>query len=57
MNNKDVVYKILSNLGMRDVVICSTINKLLKEMCELQYMRLMEKYENIIKYLTEKTKM
>ena len=47
MNSKDTVYQIFNHLELSDIIKCSTVNKLLKEMCDLQYMRLFNNYENI----------
>ena len=47
MNHKDTANQILNNLELSDIIKCSTVNKLLKEICDLQYMRLFNNYENI----------
>jgi len=47
MNDKDVVYQIFKYLEIKDIITCSTINKLMNQVCDSQYMRLFNDYGNI----------
>ena len=48
MEYKDIVSYILSKLEIKDIITCSLTSKLLKEVCEMQYYRLLHHdYGNI----------
>ena len=46
MEYKDIVSYILSKLEIKDIITCSLASKLLKEVCVLQYYRLLKNYSN-----------
>jgi len=41
MENKDIVLNILQHLKIKDIGTCSAINKLIQEICDMQYKRLL----------------
>src|SRR5688500_5770093 len=47
MNQRDIAHQIFNHLNLNDIIKCSAINKLLKEICDFQYVRLFDDYENI----------
>ena len=47
MDCNDIVCQILNHLNLNNIIKCSTVNKLLKDICDLQYMRLFNDYDNI----------
>ena len=49
MEYKDIVSCVLSKLEIKDIITCSLTSKLLKEVCEMQYYRLLNHdYGNIL---------
>jgi len=48
MDQRDIVYQIFNELSLNDIVRCSTVNRLINHICDLQYGRLINDYENII---------
>ena len=49
MEYKDIVSYVLSKLEIKDIITCSLTSKLLKEVCEMQYYRLINHdYGNIL---------
>ena len=46
MEYKDIVSCVLSKLEIKDIITCSLTSKLLKEVCVLQYYRLLKNYPN-----------
>jgi hypothetical protein len=41
MDNKDIVFCILQHLNIIEIIKCSTINALIKNICNMQYKRLL----------------
>src|SRR5437870_9238455 len=41
MDNKDIVFCILQYLNVTEIIKCSTINALIKNICDMQYERLL----------------
>src|SRR5437868_3226847 len=41
MNNKDIAFCIFQHLDLTEIVKCSTINTLIKSICDMQYERLL----------------
>src|SRR5947208_2694183 len=41
MDNKDIVFCILQHLNITEIIKCSTINALIKNICDMQYERLL----------------
>src|SRR5437868_13038836 len=41
MDNKDIVFCILQHLNIIEIIKCSTINALIKSICDMQYKRLL----------------
>ena len=49
MEYKDIVSYVLSKLEIKDIITCSLTSKLLKEVCDMQYYRLLNNdYGNIL---------
>jgi len=48
MDQRDILYQIFNELSLNDIVRCSTVNRLINHICDLQYARLINDYENII---------
>jgi len=55
MDQSDIVYQIFNKLSLNDIVRCSTINRLINHICDLQYGRLINDYENILANLFYKS--
>ena len=41
MDNKDIIFCILQHLNIIEIIKCSTINILIKNVCDMQYERLL----------------
>src|SRR5439155_19838642 len=41
MNNKDIIFCIFQYLDLIEIIRCSTINSLIKSVCDMQYERLL----------------
>jgi len=55
MDQRDIVYQIFNELSLNDIVRCSTVNRLINHICDLQYARLINDYENILANLFYKS--
>uniref|UniRef100_A0A6C0C998 F-box domain-containing protein n=1 Tax=viral metagenome TaxID=1070528 RepID=A0A6C0C998_9ZZZZ len=47
MDQNDILYQIFNKLSLNDIVRYSTVNRLINHICDLQYARLINGYENI----------
>uniref|UniRef100_A0A6C0CBJ1 F-box domain-containing protein n=1 Tax=viral metagenome TaxID=1070528 RepID=A0A6C0CBJ1_9ZZZZ len=55
MGQRDILYQIINELSLNDIVRCLTVNRLINHICNLQYARLINDYENILANLSYKS--